>query len=209
MRSLGKRGATQFNPCQSHPAVQVFFKRHPRRDEIGVSDKIEILQLETRGRFLEQEVLKCFKRHAQRLQQELEVTELLPRLQKQHVLTADEAEELSKENVKQQSQMLLKFVGEKTPFWVVRFAECLRESPGNKQLSELLLPGKVVQLPIVWEAWGIILYFASRLDISRENRDPVQHKKGNLRCQAELNQLTCDYAFLNGNTKATNFSHSS
>lgn len=125
----------------SPPTVQVFFKKHPRREEISVSDKIEILQLETRGRFLEQEVLKRFKQHASKLERELQVVELLPHLQKQHVLSVDEVEELSKENVQQQSQVLLKFVGERTPFWVVRFAECLRESPGNKGLSDLLLPG--------------------------------------------------------------------
>lgn len=126
--------------------VQVFFKKHPRREEIGASDRIEILQMETRGRLLEQEVLKHFKQHTPKLVEELKVSELLPFLQSQHVLSVEEAEELSRESSDRQSEMLLKCIGEKTPFWIVRFAECLKESPENKRLSELLLPGKMHRL---------------------------------------------------------------
>lgn len=89
-------------------------------------------------------MLKRFKQHAKRLEEELKVSELLPHLLKQHVLSAEELEDLSNESPTEQNQMLLKYIGEKTPFWVVRFAECLRESPDNKQLSELLLPGNSV-----------------------------------------------------------------
>lgn len=170
-----------------YPTVQVFFKRHPRREEIGVSDKIEILQLETRGRSLEQEVLKQFKQHAAKLEKELQVAELLPHLQKQHVLSADEVEDLSKEKGSRQSQMLLECVGEKTPFWVVRFAECLRESPGNKQLSELLLPGNGHAAA---KAMGIVPYL-SHSDASRENKGTVLHKKGNLKDELCCNLNQC------------------
>lgn len=124
--------------------VQMFFKTHPRRDEVSASDRIEILQLETRERVLEKGVLQRLSQHAQRLEEKLNVSELLPNLRKQQVLSEKEAQALSGEGLDKpaQSKMLLKFVGDKTPFWVVRFAECLRESPEHKHLSELLLPGE-------------------------------------------------------------------
>ena len=121
----------------------MFFKKHPRREEIGASDRIEILQLETRGRLVEQEVLKRFKEHSKKLEDELKASKLVPLLLKHHVLSTEEVEDLSNETPAKQNQMLLKFVSEKTPFWVVRFAECLREIPENAQLSLLLLPGEV------------------------------------------------------------------
>jgi hypothetical protein len=131
------------------PTVQVFFKHHPRREEISASDRIEILQLETRSRALGSEVVKHLKENARKLEEELKVSELLPLLQKQHILSPEEVEDLSNENPNRQNKMLLKFIGEKTPFWAVRFAETLKESPENKYLSQLLLPGEPARLPIM------------------------------------------------------------
>lgn len=106
------------------------------------SDKIEILQLETRGRVLEQEVLKRFQTHLRQLEEHLDVPDLLPHLQKHHVLSQEEAEELAGGGLEQhqQNQMLLELVESKPAFWVVKFSECLRESSKHKKLAELLLP---------------------------------------------------------------------
>ena len=70
------------------------------------------------------------------------MSELLPLLQKHHVLSEDEMERVSEEGLEQreQNRRLLEAIVSKPSFWVVKFAECLKENPKNRQLSELLLP---------------------------------------------------------------------
>lgn len=122
--------------------VQKFFKEDPRRDEIPSSDKIELLQLETRGKVLEKEVVQRFKINFAELRAGLNGPALLSDLQKHHVLSKEEAAALIdlRRDRKQCNLKLLEIVEIKPPFWVVKFAECLKESPEHKLLSELLLP---------------------------------------------------------------------
>ena len=122
--------------------MQVFFKEHPRREEIAVSDKIEILQLETREKAYEQTVMERFEKYSKILEESLQLSELLPSLQKYHVLSPEDVDVLNGERngQRKKNQLLLKLIREKTPFWVVRFSECLREAPGHGELAKLLLP---------------------------------------------------------------------
>ena len=125
--------------------AQEFFKTHPRRDEVSASDKIELLQLDTRGKQTEQQVMQHLRTHRKRLEEEMDSTELLPHLLKHHVLTEEEEAGLvggmeGTGRRQERNRALLEVMECKPPFWVVKFAECLRESAKHKHLSQLLLP---------------------------------------------------------------------
>lgn len=122
--------------------MQKFFKEHPRRKEISQSDKIEILQLETRGKALEQEVFKRFNEHFDRLVKELDVQDLLPYLERHHVLSEEDVLMVSDESLDKshQNRAMLELVKERPAFWAVKFTECMKETGKYKELLELLLP---------------------------------------------------------------------
>ena len=125
-------------------AVQKFFKEDERRDEISYSDRIAILQLETREKVLEMEVSQRFKVHHSQLVAKLDLNSLMPYLHKSLVLSSDELKDMAPGPAG--NEALLKLIGSKTPFWLVKFAECLREDPKNQDLAQLLFPpppGKV------------------------------------------------------------------
>ncbi len=104
------------------------------------SDKIEILQLETRGKALEQEVLQRFEDNRSQLEAGINIPILLPYLIKHNVISEEDAEEFSEDVRGEDPERLLSFIASRPPFWVVKFSECLKESKEHSALSELLLP---------------------------------------------------------------------
>ena len=89
---------------------------------------------------LEQEVVQRFKKHFTRLISDVNVEVLLPLLREHHVLTEEDMEELGLTEREQRNKILLELIESKHPFWIVKFSECMKESPEHWKLSELLLP---------------------------------------------------------------------
>ena len=105
------------------------------------SDRIEILQLETRGKALEQDVLQRFKVNRTQFMARLDLVALLPFLHKHCVLSKEEEEDVAaRPSAEEGNRTLLELMDSKSPFWVVKFAECLKESPEHQTLAELLFP---------------------------------------------------------------------
>ena len=91
---------------------------------------------------MEQEVLKLFNANIKRLTDELNVKDLLPYLEKHHVLSEEEAVTLSDVSLDKakQNQLLLELLQSRPPFWIVKFTECMKETGKYKDLLKLLLP---------------------------------------------------------------------
>lgn len=109
------------------------------------SDRIEVLQLETRGKMLEQEVHQRFRLNMTQLIAQLNLHALLPHLHKHLVLSEEEEEDITARPVGEEAnKALVELIDSKSAFWVVKFAECLKESLEHQELAELLFapPGK-------------------------------------------------------------------
>ena len=121
--------------------AQKFFKDDPRSDKIASSDRIEILQLDTQGKVYEQEVLRNFQANMHQLIAHVHLPALLPHLHSRLVLSKEEAEVImARAAGEEANRTLLELVQSKSTFWVVQFAECLKESPQHQCLTELLFP---------------------------------------------------------------------
>ncbi len=118
--------------------MQKFFKEDERAKEVSYSDRIAILQLETREKVLEKEVTQRLKVNFSKLVNKMDLTSLTPYLKKSLVLTDDELKDLPSGTAG--NEALLNLMSSKTPFWTVKFAECLREDPKNQDLAQLLFP---------------------------------------------------------------------
>lgn len=96
-----------------------------------------------------------FKDHLQQLEDGIDVSELLPRLLRHNVLVEAESEKLTAEGVgkQDQNQALLKLMESKPGSSLVKFSECLRETPQHRKLSELLLPA-AGELPAYFSKMG-------------------------------------------------------
>lgn len=118
--------------------MQKFFKEDERAKEVSYSDRIAILQLETREKVLEMEVTQRFKINSSKLAAKMDLVSLTPYLKKSLVLTEDELKSLPMGTAG--NEALLNLMSSKAPLWTVKFAECLREDPKNQELAQLLFP---------------------------------------------------------------------
>ena len=87
---------------------------------------------------LENEVSQRFKVNFDRLVSQLDLQSLKPYLHKSLVLSVEELKEATPGAAG--NKTVLKLIESKGPFWLVKFAECLREDPKNQELSKLLYP---------------------------------------------------------------------
>ncbi len=98
---------------------------------------------------MEQKVLKRFNENFQHLVDGLNVKDLLPYLEKHHVLSEEEAAMVSNGSLDKarQNQTLLELLQSRPPFWIVKFTECMKETGKYKDLLELLLPASGMPHP--------------------------------------------------------------
>ncbi len=102
------------------------------------SDKIELLQLERREKVLGQEVHQRIARHRDTLVAQINMAALLPSLLKHQVISRQDSDYLSQNG--EQTDTLLDLILGKELGFMIKFAECLKESPVNREVGELLLP---------------------------------------------------------------------
>ena len=121
-------------------SVKGFLKDHPRRSELDQSDRIELLHMRARDQLQEKRVGEKFEQHHGRLEAEIQLSSLMPYLQKQHVLSAEENEILMDVEPERRNRELLEILVKKGPQLLVRFVECLEASPENKPLAALFSP---------------------------------------------------------------------
>jgi len=105
---------------------------------VSYSDRIAILQLETREKVLENEISQRFKVNFGKLEAQFDLQSLKPYLHKSLVLSVEELKETTPGIAG--NRAVLKLIESKGPFWLVKFAECLREDPKNQELSKFLFP---------------------------------------------------------------------
>ncbi len=125
-------------------AVHRFFREHPDRERVSQSDKIELMQLERKEKVIGQEVHQRIARHRDTLVAQVNVAALLPSLLKHQVISRQDADYLSQTG--DQTGILLDLILGKELSFMIKFAECLKESPVNRETGELLLPCKYSQL---------------------------------------------------------------
>ena len=119
-------------------AVKTFFKQNPRREKINSSDRIELLQMETRDIGAGVEFQRRIKQHKDQLIAEINYPALLPYLQKQHVLSREDTEFLDSVKPDQRSTDLVHLLETKGPSAAEKFVECLKDCTGHQRLHELL-----------------------------------------------------------------------
>lgn len=118
--------------------MKEFFKHSPRREEVQVSDKIELLQLETREIVAGVELQRRLKINEKRLVAEINLPALLPYLKKQQVVTREETESLQSIEPERRNWELLHILVSKEPTFVEKFVDCLKESSEHQNLYDLL-----------------------------------------------------------------------
>ena len=121
-------------------AVKRFLKDHPRRNEVQQSDRIELQQMAVRDQLQEKRISEIFEQHRRQLEAEIQLSSLMPYLQKQHVLMAQENVTLMEIAPERRNRELLEILVKKGPQFLVRFVECLEASPENKALATLFAP---------------------------------------------------------------------
>ena len=116
----------------------MFFLEHSQRGEVSNSDRIEVLQMASKPVIFDRDVQSKFHQLEQRLEQDLQLSSLLPYLQKAGVVSKEEVEQLqSVEPQARNRQLLLEIVGTKGAMVVHKFVGCLRESPEHRELAAL------------------------------------------------------------------------
>ena len=118
----------------------MFFRNNPRRNEVQQGDRIELLQMAMRDQLREKRVTGKFEQHCRQLEAEIQLSSLMPYLQKQHVLMAQENTTLMEIAPERRNRELLEILVKKGPQFLVRFVECLEASPENKALVALFAP---------------------------------------------------------------------
>ena len=93
-----------------------------------------------RDKLKEERVSEKFQEHRGQLEAELQLSSLMPYVQKQHVLTSEENERLREIEPARRNRELLKMLEGKGQQFLVRFVECLEASPENKSLATLFAP---------------------------------------------------------------------
>ena len=104
------------------------------------SDKIELQQMAVRDQLQEKRVSEKFEQHRRQLEAEVQLSSLMPYLQKQHVLTTQENATLMEIAPERRNRELLEILVKKGPQFLVRFVDCLEASPENKALAALFAP---------------------------------------------------------------------
>ena len=120
--------------------MKSFFKGHPRRSEVSQSDKIQLLHMVTRDQLQEKRVSEAFREHRDRLEGEMQLSSLLPYLQKQQVLSTEEHARLIEVVPERRNSELLEVLDKKGPQFLVKFVECLEKSSENQRLATLFAP---------------------------------------------------------------------
>ena len=117
-----------------------FLRDHPRRNEVQQSDRIELLHMRARDQLHEKRVSEKFEQHRMQLEAEIQLSSLMPYLQKQQVLSGQENETLMEIAPERRNRELLEILVKKGPQFLVRFVECLETSRENKALVALFAP---------------------------------------------------------------------
>ena len=104
------------------------------------SVRIEILHMGARDRLQEKRVSEKFHEHRRQLEAEVQVSPLMPYLQKQQVLSSEENERLREVEPERRSRELFELLAKKEPQYLVKFVDCLEASPENKNLAALFAP---------------------------------------------------------------------
>lgn len=125
----------------------MFFKSHARRGEISQSDRVELLHMGARDKLKEKRISEKFQQHRGQLEAELQLSSLMPYIQKQHVLTSEEGERLKEVEPTRRNRDLLEILEKKGPQFLVRFVECLEASSENKRLADLFAPPSASKHP--------------------------------------------------------------
>ena len=118
----------------------MFFKSHARRGEISQSDRVELLHMGARDKLKEKRISEKFQEHRSQLEAEVQLSSLMPYIQKQLVLSSEESERLREIEPSRRNRVLLEIVEKKGPQFLVRFVDCLESSPENKRLADLFAP---------------------------------------------------------------------
>ena len=129
-------------PLSCYPAkpAKVFFKSHARRGEISQSDRVELLHMGARDKLKEKRISEKFQEHRGQLEARLQLSALMPYIQKQHVLTSEENERLREIEPARRNHELLEIMEKKGPQFLVTFVDCLEASPENRGLATLFAP---------------------------------------------------------------------
>ena len=114
-----------------------FFKLNPQQDVISQSDKIEILQLETKEKVIGHDIHQRIVKHRQKLVAEMNLPALLPSLHRHQVITKQEMDYLSLLAPSKQNEEFLDLLLSKELSSLVKFVDCLLESPVNKDVGGL------------------------------------------------------------------------
>ena len=104
------------------------------------SDRIELLHMRARDQLQEKRVSERFEQHRRQLEAEIQLSSLMPYLQKQQVLSAQENATLMETLPERRNRELLDILVKKGPQFLVRFVECLEASPENKTLATIFAP---------------------------------------------------------------------
>ena len=96
--------------------------------------------MRARYQLQEKRVSEKFEEHRRQLEAEIQFSSLLPYLQKQQVLSAEENARLREVEPESRNHEFLKLLVKKGPQFLVRFVECLESSPENKKLAALFAP---------------------------------------------------------------------
>lgn len=104
------------------------------------SDRIELLHMRARDQIQEKRVSEKFEQHRKQLEAEIQLSSLMPYLQKQQVLSAQENATLMEITPERRKREFLEILVKKGPQFLVRFVECLEASPENKIMATLFAP---------------------------------------------------------------------
>ena len=96
--------------------------------------------MRARDQIQEKRVSERFEQHHRQLEAKIQLSSLMPYLQKQQVLTVQENATLMEITPERRNHELLKIIVKKGPQFLVRFVECLESSPENKPLATLFAP---------------------------------------------------------------------
>lgn len=96
--------------------------------------------MRARDQLHEKRVGEKFEQHRKRLEAEVQLSSLMPYLQKQQVLSVQENATLMEIVPERRNRQLLEILVKKGPQFLVRFVECLEASPENKTLTALFAP---------------------------------------------------------------------
>lgn len=96
--------------------------------------------MRARDQIQEKRVSEKFEQHRRQLEAKIQLSSLMPYLQKQQVLSVQENATLMEIIPERRNRELLEILVKKGPQLLVRFVECLEASSENKALATLFAP---------------------------------------------------------------------